>query len=87
MKIIMGVDHLSPGTRTALLRFERAVREYAVAITNAPFDASDEREHYRHMKRLCIRRLRRLEGTLPPDTRRKRVKDNPYDAASAAPEV
>lgn len=64
-----GVKHLSPGTRSMLARYEKAIREYERAFALAPFDCNDEKDAYNFAKRGMIRRLRRLEGTLRPDKR------------------
>ncbi len=59
-----GMMLLSPGTRSAMASFERALRGLC-------FGTLDQTT-YRHAKRQFVRRLRRLEGTLPKDTRGKR---------------
>ena len=61
-----GMMLLSPGTRSALSAFERAVKGYSLGTLPI--------EHFRERKRALIRRLLRLEGALAPDPRGKRRK-------------
>lgn len=65
-----GVRLLSPGTRSHLLRFEKAVRDLESAKRrHGSLNIATEKEVYLNAKRAVVRRLRRLEGTLPKDTR------------------
>lgn len=65
-----GVRSLSPGTRSHLLRFEKAVRDLESAKReHGVLNIAIEKEIYLKAKRAVVRRLRRLEGTLPKDTR------------------
>lgn len=64
------VDLLTPGTRTVLLEFEKAVRAYAKTVRDG-----GEHVEYVRAKRAIVRRLRRLEGSLPPDPRGRKSKE------------
>jgi hypothetical protein len=74
--MIYDVDRLSPGTKSVVLRFEKAVRDLAQHSTalHAHRLASATAEstvllRYVRAKQALVRRLRRIEGTLTPDTR------------------
>jgi len=77
MSISYGVKSLSPGTRSLLLRFEQAVRQLEDARHHGLIDITMEKEDgYVRAKKAIVRRLRRLEGTLPYDMRGRTGKEN-----------
>jgi hypothetical protein len=60
----IGLKHVSLGTQSVLLRFERSVRALARDSETMP--------EYVRAKSALIRKLRRLEGTLPPSAQGRR---------------
>jgi hypothetical protein len=68
-----GLLDLSAGTKSALLRFEKSVRE-----------RSDNEQEYIDAKRALVRRLRRLEKTLPVDTRGNKRGNNGRSATDTS---
>ena len=66
-KTAYGVRFLDPGTRSVVLKFERAVREYSLNE-----DLEKTRERYVRAKRALVRRILRITGEIPHDTRGRR---------------
>lgn len=63
---------LSPGMRSALSRFERAARDHAHMGAENPQDWPAIDAVYFASKQALLRKLLRLEGTLPSDPRGRR---------------
>jgi hypothetical protein len=66
-KRAFGAKLLDPGTRSTIMRFEKAVREYAQNE-----DLVFARKQYINAKRALIRRILRITGEIPFDTRGRR---------------
>lgn len=64
----VGLNRLSPGTVSALQKFERIVHQLALGECSIL--------QYRNEKRAMVRRLRRIEGSLPPDGRGRKRKES-----------
>lgn len=66
-KTAYGMRFLDPATRSALIRFEKAVRDYADQHSNEL--ATEYKQSYIQAKRALVRRILRITGEIPPDSR------------------
>jgi hypothetical protein len=75
-----GITKLSPGLKTMLNDFENAVRDEAECpfrFGPGDFEVQQDKatKKMQRAKRALVRKLRRLEGTLPPDSRGRKKAD------------